>query len=186
MPNVLGQSYALMTLSAIIPGREDALREYLAALPVGGKSPLAKLGQTHFARWLIVSRLLYQGPPQVPDELRNAYLLFTSDFDGSLESYLDGMCNAMAAETDAIWGHCVAYPGSADRAAFGRYMRHNQIETTLTLAPYPEATVAEVRDALALRIRLGEFAIRAQTMSAGELREAYQRELADAAPATQA
>ena len=57
---------------------------------------------------------------------------------------------------DAVYAHCVAYPGTADGDGFHRYFRHNQIETTFPFSAYPDATVPDVREALELRRRLIE------------------------------
>jgi hypothetical protein len=177
MPNVVGQAYTFMALTAIAPGRSEALREALESMPSAGESPFAKLDQTHFARFVIIPQLVDLGPPPATrDTLKNEYLLFTAEFDGSLDRFLDALCGAMAAEADTIWGHCVGYPGTSDRIAFSRYMRHNQIDTTFPFAAYPQATVADVREALELRRRLTEFAIRAQAMDPASLEAAYREE----------
>ncbi len=179
MPNVIGQAYTFMALTAILPGRTDSLREHVESLGVGAESPFARLEQTHFARFVIIPQLIDLGPPPATrDTLKNEYLLFSTDFDGPLERFLNGLCEGMAEEADRVWGHCVGYPGTADRAAFERYMRHNQIDTTFPFAAYPDATVAEVREALELRTRLIDFAIRAQAMDPASLHEAYRQEFA--------
>lgn len=179
MPNVVGQAYTFMALTAIAPGRSESLREHLESMPEGAHSPLARMEQTHFARFVIIPQLVDLGPPPATrDTLKNEYLLFSADFDGSLQRFLNGLCDVMAEEVASIWGHCVGYPGTADRAAFERYMLHNQIDTTFPFAAYPDATVADVREALALRSRLIDFAIRAQAMDPESLREAYRQEFA--------
>ena len=173
MGDVLGVTYALTLMTPIERGREIALREYLESLPIGAESPLARLERTHMARWVIVPKVFYQGPPQKPDQLKSQWLVFTSDFDGELEGYLDDICGQMSEEADAIWGHCVGYPGAADRDAFKRYMRHHQIKTTIPFGAYPDSTVAEVHEALTLRERLIAFAVEAQELNPVELYEAY-------------
>jgi hypothetical protein len=176
MPSRVGQAYTFMTLTAIVPGRTEELREYVESLPLGGESPFARLEHVHFARFVIIPQLVDLGPPpEERDMLKNEYLLFSTDFDSPLERFLDAVCEAMPDEADAVWGHCVGYPGTADREAFHRYMRHNQIETTFPYSAYPDASLPEVRDALALRSRFVEFAVRAQAMDAEELYEEYSR-----------
>ncbi len=176
--NVLGRSYFFCSLTAILPGREQELRDYLESLPVGGESPLARVGVVHFGRWVIVSRLVYLGPPSEPDDLRNEYLLFAVEVDGPLEGFLDLLRERMAEEADLVWGHCVGYPGSGDRDTFHRYLRHNQIDVQLAFAAYPEATLPEVLEALDLRRRLIELAVRAQDLDPASLQEAYRQAFA--------
>jgi hypothetical protein len=169
-----------MTLTAIAPGRSEALRERLETLPLGAGSPFARLDHVHFARFVIIDKLADLGPPpEVRDTLKNEYLLFSTDFDRPLERFLDAVCEQMPEEADAVWGLCVGYPGTADREAFARYMRHNQIETTFPFSAYPDASLPEVREALELRSRFVEFAVRSQGMDAAELHEAYRREFGE-------
>jgi hypothetical protein len=171
--DVAGQAYALTMLAPILPGREGALQDHLERLPQGAGSPLARLTGTHFARWVILPHLVYQGPPQRRDTLASQYLLFTACFDGPRDPYLAELCDRIPAEADAIWGHCVGYPGTRDAEAFARYVRHNQIPTSFFVAAYPERTVGEVRAALELRERLVAFAVEAQGMEAARLHEAF-------------
>jgi hypothetical protein len=174
MGDVIGQTYALTVFTPITPGREAALREHLESLPQGPNSPLAKLPTTHFARWQILHGLFHQGPPQKPDDLRSQYLVFTCDFDGDLSDYLEDMRTDMGSDADEIWAHCVGYPGSRNAEEFRRYFEHNRIETTMPFAAYPEHTVVEVREALALRQRLIAFAQQAQDLAPEALYEAYR------------
>ncbi len=44
------------------------------------------------------------------------YLLFTANFDGDLDSYLDELVHALAPEAQEIWGRCIGCPRPADAA----------------------------------------------------------------------
>jgi hypothetical protein len=181
VPNQIGQAYTFMALTAILPGRSGELREYVESLPAGPESPFARVKQVHFARWVIIPQLVEVGPPpERPDRLKNEYLLFSSDFDGRLDRFLDAMIDAIGEETDAVYRHCVGFPGTGARDGFHRYMRHNQIDTTFPFSAYPDATVAEVREALALRERLIAFAVRTQSLDPDALLQEYRREFAPA------
>lgn len=168
-----GQAYALTTFAPILPGHEGAVREHIESLPKGTESPLARLEQLHFSRLHIFDELVYQGAPQQPDTLKSAYLVFTGSFDGELDRFLDDLCAKVGADADAWWGHCVAYPGTIDPVAFGRWIRHNQIGTALYASAYPNESVADVREALALRSRVLDFAIDAQGLDAAELKSRF-------------
>jgi hypothetical protein len=173
MGNTSGQAYALMVMAPIRPDRQDPLREYLAALPTGEASPLARMGTTHFARWIVLDDLVYQGSPQQRDSLKSAYLIFLTNVDGDLDRYLADMLAAMPVEADEIWSNCVAFPGTADAGAFADYMKHNQIDTTFFVSAYPQATVAQVREDLRLRRDLADFAVAAQSMDPATLRDRF-------------
>ena len=180
MANTSGQAYALTIMTPVRPGMEPALASLLAALPTGERSPLARMGTTHFARWLVLHDLVYGGPPQVRDSLQSAYLIFVSTFDGDLDSYLEAMISRMGAELDAIWSHCAGFPGIDDPAAVKRYLKHNQLDTTFFYAPYGQARVPDVLDSLALRRRIADFAIAGQSLNAAELHKAWIREFEEA------
>jgi hypothetical protein len=171
--NRVGGAYALTVFTPIVPGREDELRAYIDALGLGADSPLARLDGLHLARIQIFDELVYQGPPQKPDRLKSKWLLFTSTFDGDLDPYLDALCERIGPEADGWWGHCAGYPGSADRAAFKRYIRRHKVDTNLFASAFPNATVQRVRESLGLREQLAAFAAGAQGLEAGELRERF-------------
>jgi hypothetical protein len=180
VPNVAGQAYALSVFTPILPGHVAELRQHLEQLGSGAQSPLAALPATHFARWVIIDDLVYEGAPQEHDTLHSQYLLFESCLDGDSDTYIEAMRTAMAVEADAIWGHCAGYPGSGAAAAFAAYMRHNQIAASFFVAAYPDATVEDVRESLALRERIIELAIATQDVDAVAALAAYRRMVAKA------
>jgi hypothetical protein len=177
--NRVGGVYALTVFTPILPGHEDALRAHLAAMPIGEESPLARLDQLHLSRIQIFDALVDQGPPHRPETLKRAHLLFTSTVDGDLDPYLDAICERIGTEADGWWGHCDGYPGSADRAAFKRYVRAHKVDTNLLAVANPGATVRDVRDSLALRERVVDFAADAQGLDAATLRERFLATFAD-------
>lgn len=173
--NVAGQAYALTVLTPIVPGREHELRAYLEGLRVD-QSPLAKLPRTHFGRWVIVEDFTSESEQPKEDHLSCQYLLFTSNFDGDLDSYLDELCERLAPEAKEIWGRCAGCPESAAGPELKAYLLHNQIGTGVFFAAYPTATVSKVKDSLKLRERMIAFATRAQGMEPAELQSAFTAE----------
>jgi hypothetical protein len=177
--NRVGGVYALTVFTPVIPGHEDELRAHLDALPVGAESPLARLHELHVSRIQIFDALVDQGPPHRPETLKRHHLLFTSTVDGDLDPYLDAICGRIGAEADGWWGHCVGYPGTADRAAFRRWIRDHKVDTSLLAVANPGATVQDVVESLALRERVVAFAAAAQGLDAGALRERFLASFAD-------
>jgi hypothetical protein len=175
--NVFGQAYSLTILTPIADGRESELANYLSGLQSGDQSPLAGVPGTHFARWVVIDDVISEGPAQgEPEHLQYARLLFTSNFDGDLDPYLDALRAGLGASADAIWGHCIGYPGSADGSAFAAYLRRHQIDSSLFFAAYGERTVEDVKRSLAVRTKLIDFALRAQGLAAPELKAAFLEE----------
>jgi hypothetical protein len=170
----VGGAYALTTFARVRPGCADELEAYVAALPRGAESPFARLGTLHTARVQLFRALVHQGPAQRhTDVLRHVHLVFTSTIDGDLEPYLDALAEVVP-ECDEWWGRCVGYPGRSDRAAFRAYVRSRQAPAGLFVSAIPEASVGEVRAALALRSRVLDFAVAAQGLDAAALQARFE------------
>jgi hypothetical protein len=176
--NTCGQAYGLTVVTPIVQGRESSLVRLLDALESGAESPLARVPGTHFARWVVMGDVAYEGAPQHRDHLDLGRLFFTSNFDGEPTPYLEALRIGLGEHADAIWGHCVGYPGSASASAFAAYMRAHQLESSLFFAAYGERTVEQVKDTLWARRQLIEFALDAQLMDPAELQSAFLREFA--------
>jgi hypothetical protein len=172
--NRIGGAYALTTFARVLPGRVDELEAYLEALPVGAESPFARIETLHIARVQVFRALVYQGPAQRhADVLQHAHLVFTSTIDGELDEYLDALASRVP-ECDEWWGRCAGYPGRSDKRAFRAYVRSVQAAPGLFQSAMPNATVREVREALALRERVIDFAVAAQGLDAATLRERFR------------
>jgi hypothetical protein len=177
--NRIGTAYGLTVFTPIVPGHEEAVRDTIERLPRGEDGPFARLEQVHFARLQIFDHVVHQGPSQPPDRLRTAYLVFTASFNGARDAFLDAVAARMPDEADSWWSHCAGYPGATDRAAFTRYLTHNQVPTHLFSSPYPTATVQDIRESLALRERVVDFAVAAQQLEPRELQERFREAFAD-------
>ncbi len=137
---------ALTAMVPIIPGHRAALLEVLAAfrarIEAGGPTPLDEIGTVHFARWVVL--------PGEPDA---GTLLFTSNFDGPWDTYLEDFASQAAASFDAIFSHCEGWPeqGVGDVAAFKDFVRRHEVAEQVYYRAYPAATVRQVRSALRLK-----------------------------------
>ena len=178
-PNVAGQAYAFMSMTPVRPGEEEALAAYLHGLRARGPSPLARLPRTHLARFVIVPDF-HNDPAwrqRHEEHLDLRYLIFTSNLDGDVESYLDELCDELAPEAPQIWGRCVGCPEDPRGPALKAYLKHNQIDTGIFFAAYGHATVATVRRCLRRRERMIDFAVRSQGLEPEALQQAFLREL---------
>jgi hypothetical protein len=172
--NTCGQAYALTVLTPILEGRERTLARTLDAFGGDEESPLAQVAGTHFARWVVMNDIVYEGNGQRRDHLRSGQLLFTSNFDGAVEPYLEVLRTGLGEASDAVWGLCAGYPGHADAGAFARYLRSHQVESALFFAAYGGRTVEQVTRSLALRREVIQFALGTQGMGADRLQEAFR------------
>jgi hypothetical protein len=171
MSDRAGQARALTTLVPIRAGEEEALRAHLRALPRGAESPLARLGGLHVARWVVIGRLPAD-PPQ-PDVLAAPQLLFTASVDGDAAAFVRALPAALGDELDAIWGRCDGYPGAA---GFAPWLLAHHLPTTFFVSAYPDATVGDVRSALAAREQALAFALRAQDLAPDERLAAFREQ----------
>lgn len=163
MPNENGDVYGLTVLSPIIddesatPSHDLQIREYLATLPTGEESPFALAPGTHLARLVVMDDVIYVGAPACEEHLRSKYLVFESNCDGDLETYLRGLAASVPEQLDAIWSHCVGYPGAANPQAFVDYMKACQIETTFFFAAVNDKSVPETLSALQTQRAVADF-----------------------------
>ncbi|MGH8573700.1 MAG: hypothetical protein ACREX8_14175 [Gammaproteobacteria bacterium] len=139
-------SQPLTALTPIIPGRRAQLQQVLVTLreriASGEPSPLEEIGTVHFARWVVV-----------PDDQDGGQLLFTSNFDGPWDDYIEDFAAQAATSFDAIYSNCVGWPerGSLDVDAFKAYVRAHQIPEDIYYRAYSMATVRQVKAGLKLK-----------------------------------
>lgn len=171
--NVSGQAYSLTVMAPITSGRANELVNYLDDLGSGDLSPLAQVGGTHFARWVVMDAPVFEGGRQRHDSWSAPRLLFTSNFDGPLGPYLERLRTALGEQADQVWGHCDGFPGHQDAGAFAAWIQHHQVDSSLFYAAYGEQTVEEVQGNLAMRRRLTDFAAQNQGATPAELKARF-------------
>jgi hypothetical protein len=179
MPNENGNVYGLTVLSPIIddesatPSHDLQIREYLATLPTGEESPFALAPGTHLARLVVMDDVIYVGAPACEEHLRSKYLVFESNCDGDLETYLRGLAASVPEQLDAIWSHCVGYPGAANPQAFVDYIKACQIETTFFFAAVNDKSVPQTLSALQTQRAVADFIACHQGMEPALLQEEF-------------
>lgn len=137
---------ALTAMVPVIPGRRAALLQVLAAfrarIEAGGPTPLDQIGTVHFARWVVL-----------PDDADGGHLLFTSNFDGPWDDYIEDFAAQAAVSFDAIFSNCQDWPehGVQDVVAFKEYVRRHELPSEVYYRAYPTATVRQVLSALKLK-----------------------------------
>ncbi len=136
----------LTSITTVKPDRLDRLKAVLARFSDPAReSPIAVVSTIHFARWVLIDN--------------DTRLLFTSNFDGTLESYIDEFIEKASEGLDAIWSNCEGFPegGSKNVAAFKKYVRESEIKNTLVYTAYPDATVKQIKQALRTRKKFEDF-----------------------------
>ncbi len=92
----------LSILTAVLDGQADALRNLLAALPLRDGSPFAAVSGTHNGRFVVVSP-----KPLAPRTM----LMCSATIDTPIRRWVEGLLDALGPNAEAIWSHCVGWPG---------------------------------------------------------------------------
>ncbi|MCI0461861.1 MAG: hypothetical protein L0Z62_33335 [Gemmataceae bacterium] len=138
----VGKVTELTLINPVKEGQGPSLRQVLAKIdPVS----VRKMETIHFARWVLIDN--------------DTRLLFTSNFDHTLDDYLGDFVRVMPDGLDRIWSHCEGYPseGCRNYPAFSAWVRKYQVATTLWYAAYPMATVKDVLKALDVKAKVDQF-----------------------------
>lgn len=179
MANQSGSVYGLTLLCPILsdehcsPSHDLQIRNYLATLATGADSPFAIAPGTHLARLVVMDDVIYVGMPSCEEHLKSKYLVFESNCDGELDAYLIGLARAVPEHLDAIWSHCNGYPGANDTAAFLRYMKACQIETTFFFPAVNDKSVTETLTALQTRRAVADFIMKHQGMAPADVQRDF-------------
>jgi hypothetical protein len=179
MPNQSGSIYPLTILSPIAddPNAEIshslAIRMYLQTLPMDGRGPFGRVSSTHMARLVVLDDVVYFGMPSCEEHLKSKYLIFESNFDGELESYLKQLATEGRDEVHSIWQHCIGYPGVQNVNSFIAYMKRCQVETTFYFADVNNKTVQETLQALQMQSAVASFIEQNQGKPSEELQPAF-------------
>jgi hypothetical protein len=131
----------------------------------GDQSPFARNTRNHFARFVIIDDVAYNGrqtensicllvrnglskkkinlvEAQPQDHLTCPFLLFAADFDAASgadaerDSYLATLWTTMEKELREIFIHCERFDSVNDSASFAKYIASCQIETTMPFNDY--------------------------------------------------
>ncbi len=79
-------------------------------------------------------------------------LLMVSNYDGTWENYIDEFAELILSGLDALWTGSYGFPeaGSQDVAALKHFLRCHQAPANVFYSAYPDATVLNITDAMAL------------------------------------
>jgi len=118
---------------------------------------LARLSFIHFARWTLVRRIPYNGPPQQKEKLSYPRLFFESNFNGGWEEYIDAFSHILTSGMKVFWGTSYGFPQPLPTGPFKAYIKRNELEASHFYSAYPQATTTMVLAALDLAPRLERF-----------------------------
>ena len=114
MSNVSGKAYAMNVVTPMRP-RNTWINRLLFMFTRAQPDKLAGLiglSFIHFARWVIIRREDWPDFGQPKDPLRNDYMLFCSNFNGTWDQYIDAFSDALPSGLDLLWYSSIKYPHS--------------------------------------------------------------------------
>jgi hypothetical protein len=142
----------------------DQLHAVQGLVDRGYPTTVSRLPTIHFARWVIIrpEQYLYYDKEKISAAQENpcvSWLLFTSNFDGSMKDYLRDFSVFLGEEVDRIWGNCEGYPerGSRDFEAYWAYAKKHQLTTQAFYNAYPGVSVPRIYHLLAFKNLFDEF-----------------------------
>ena len=179
MANTSGNIYGLTILSPICRHSQGEMshalqiRQCLAELNRHQASPFAKVSSTHMARLVVLDDVVYVGMPACEEHLKSQYLVFESNFDGDLDTYLDRMAKEAGQAVESVWKHCEGFPGANDLVAFKKYMKRCQVTTTFFFAGVNNKTVGQTLRALQTKNAFTAFMEENQGKQPEDLQKAF-------------
>jgi len=140
---------------------------------------LRQLSFIHFARWCVIGKLPYNGPPQKKGRFRYPHMYFESNFNGGWEEYIDAFSHILTSGMTAFWGSSYGFPKPLPTAPFKRYIQDNETEADHYYCAYPDATSTMIQRALELDERLAALRRDAERLDPEAFAAAYRAFLTD-------
>jgi hypothetical protein len=175
MSNVAGKAYVMTVITPMRPWLTWIQRLVYMAIRAAPSTMRSLLGLTfiHFARWAIVKRKQWPNYGQGRQNLQNDYLLFSSNFNGTWDQYLDSFSDGIPTGVDAFWISTTKFPHSIPSTPFKDYIRVNQIDTDYYYNATPGAAQTDVKAALRVRRAILTLAQQSDSQTPEEFRTAY-------------
>jgi hypothetical protein len=179
MSNVSGKAYAMNVVTPMPPSRTGLMRLiFMFTRSVPSKlAGLIGLKFIHFARWVLIRRSDWPDFGQKRDPLRNDYMLFCSNFNGTWDQYIDAFSDALPSGLDLLWYTSIKYPHSIPITPFKNYIRANQIDTDYYYNATPGAAFRDVLSGLRVRRMLEKLAADYHNMKPEEFADAWRKAL---------
>lgn len=180
MSNVAGKAYGMNVVTPMRPWKTwiNTLIFKVARTQPQQLGGLLGLSIIHFARWVMIRRDQWPDLGQGRPELRNDYMLFISNFNGTWDQYIDAFSDGIPNGLDLFWYSSTKYPGSIPISPFKSYIRANQIDNDYYYNATPGAAQRDIKAALRVWATIDDLATKYATMTPEAFSAAYRRGLA--------
>jgi hypothetical protein len=152
MSNTAGKAYAMNVVTPVPPGLTWINRLiFMAARAIPGTlAGLLGLSLIHFARWVIIKRAQWPDFGQPRPNVKNDYVLFCSNFNGTWDQYIDAFADGIPGGLDLFWYSSTKYPHAIPITPFKTYIRFNQVDTNYYYNATPGSGQRDIKQALRL------------------------------------
>jgi hypothetical protein len=173
--DVAGRVGALTTLTPVRWWGVPLLRSLMWVVAHTGVTLdlLRRLAFIEYARWGLVKAFPANGTPQGPDPRRHHHLYFESNFNGTLDQYLDTFAYVADRRFWFFWGSSYRFPARVPAKPFRDWIRRHHTPAAHYYSAYPDASATMVVSALELERELKRFAAATEGLDAAGFRGAY-------------
>ncbi len=181
MSNVSGKAYAMNVVTPVRPPRtwiNKLVFNFARAQPdkLGG---LLGLSIIHFARWVFIRRGDWPDFGQPKETLDNDYMLFSSNFNGTWDQYIDAFSDGLPIGLDLFWYSSTKYPHSIPITPFKNYIRANQVDTDYYYNATPGSGQRDIKAGQRVRRALLKLAEAHARLDPPAFAEAYRQALVE-------
>ncbi len=195
MANKNGNAYGLTLLCPIKNGSVNnqsyaaLTRLHLQNMPTEEESPMALVPNTYLCRFYILNDVFFEGGPPKgtllatlltgfrslarEEHLNSKYLVFSSNFYGDRDTYLEGMWEQASTQVKEIWKHCVGFDKVSDASDFVDYITRCQVDNQLFFNGSTDDSLAEQLKGLYLKQEFSRFVFANQGRSPHDLQAAF-------------
>lgn len=180
MSNVAGKAYGMNVVTPMKPWKTwiNTLIFRVGRLTPDTLAGLLGLSLIHFARWAMIRR------GQWPDlgqgnqlHLKNDYMLFCSNFNGTWDQYIDAFSDGIPNGLDLFWYSSTGYPHSVPITPFKDYILHNQVDTNYYYDATPGSAQRDIKAALRVYPVILELGLRHGQQSPSEFAASWRAAL---------
>ena len=161
--DIKGKAYPMTTLSPVPKSRRWLLSilMWVFSRPYFTLQFARNLMFIHFACWQPIrsDRFPRLSEDQPKEELKNDYFLFTTNFNGSWDQYIDafGLIRKVRLGLNWIWFTSKGFPGAWPIRPFKRYIHYFEYEMDYYYNAYPDLSVRDIVSAATLGNSLDDF-----------------------------
>jgi len=176
MSNVAGKAYGMTLLTPMRPWKTwiNRLVFMVARLVPSTLTGLLGLSLIHFARWVIIRRDQWPALGQGRETLRNDYMLFVSNFNGTWDQYIDAFSDGIPNGLNLFWYSSTKFPESIPITPFKGYIQGNQVDNDYYYNATPGSAQREVKGSLRVAEVVKDLAEKHARMRPAEFAAAYK------------